>query len=547
MSETEWASEQYITTWTQFNSTVYRQTCQLLTRLDEFPDAILVTGCQRSGTTMLSRVLTRSDGLCKYWFSPDDELDAALILSGYVKHRPEGRYCFQTTYVNACYHEYFRQLGSLKLIWVLRSPFSVIHSMLYNWRDDGLNTLFRQCGLPILTGMDRWRYRFFGLRGISRLRRACWAYTGKTAQLFELKQRLRADQVMVVDYDELVTHKRMVLPAIYDFADLSYRSTYADEIHAKSIDKKDRLSTRELATISELCNGVYQNGRTLLTDITPGEGAEYPFALERTSTNTTIDSDPHGAVIEREVANLNTNSLTPHLFLETKRLSRKALSEAFLRDSYQAFMHQQAELARDLLRKAIVEDRSILDAQGKGYCDFLIQQNLNDGDGEGRALESVFAQLPPELAWLSQNRQHTIARACLYRGIYDALNGRLEKADGFTGWVSLWDAEGDPEFITWFIQLLSQYEKEFGTERTNEMLNSLIGYLQAVRAKVDVRILAGRYHLKRAFEKYQTQDYGTVAADVLRALRARPAIHAESGCSGNLNSLVGIQEKSRTT
>jgi Holliday junction resolvasome RuvABC ATP-dependent DNA helicase subunit len=32
----------------------------------------------------------------------DDELDAALILAGFVEHTPRGRYCFQTTYLNIC-------------------------------------------------------------------------------------------------------------------------------------------------------------------------------------------------------------------------------------------------------------------------------------------------------------------------------------------------------------------------------------------------------------------------------------------------------------
>ena len=91
-----------------------------------FGGAILVTGCQRSGTTILSRIITRSDGMVDYWFGRDDELDAALILSGHVWHSPVGRYCFQTTYLNECYEEYFQCDLNQKIIWMIRSPYSVI-------------------------------------------------------------------------------------------------------------------------------------------------------------------------------------------------------------------------------------------------------------------------------------------------------------------------------------------------------------------------------------------------------------------------------------
>jgi ligand-binding sensor domain-containing protein len=47
-----------------------------------------------------------------YWFGRDDELDAALILSGHVDHQQNGRYCFQTTYINECFREYFEACSS---------------------------------------------------------------------------------------------------------------------------------------------------------------------------------------------------------------------------------------------------------------------------------------------------------------------------------------------------------------------------------------------------------------------------------------------------
>ena len=78
-----------IKTWRRFAREVRPKGCRLLSRLERFPKSVLVTGCQRSGTTMLSRIITQSEGMTNYWFGKDDELDAALILSGEVEYDPE--------------------------------------------------------------------------------------------------------------------------------------------------------------------------------------------------------------------------------------------------------------------------------------------------------------------------------------------------------------------------------------------------------------------------------------------------------------------------
>lgn len=256
----------HIRTWRQFSRLVRSKGCGLLRRLDEFPNSILITGCQRSGTTMLSRIITQSEGMVNYWFGPDDELAAALILSGYVDHTPRGRYCFQTTYLNECYHEYFEHKMGHKIIWVLRNPFSVVHSILFNWRMFASNELFRGCGTYLLSDKEKRRYNLLGVWGISKLRRACLSFNGKVSQAFELNDRIGKYQMLVVDYDDLVEQKQRILPLIYRFIDLPYRDEYCHKIHPKSINKASRLSKHEYALIKELCSPVYDRARTLLSN-----------------------------------------------------------------------------------------------------------------------------------------------------------------------------------------------------------------------------------------------------------------------------------------
>ena len=82
---------------------------------------------------MLTRLIAGAPGFTRLALTADDELDAALALAGLIDLPVGSRYCFQTTYLNECYADY-RMLGpGQRLIWVLRNPYSVVYSMLYNW------------------------------------------------------------------------------------------------------------------------------------------------------------------------------------------------------------------------------------------------------------------------------------------------------------------------------------------------------------------------------------------------------------------------------
>ena len=253
-----------IRSWRQFEQKVRYKNHNLLKRLDEFPNSILVAGCQRSGTTALARIITKSDGIVNYWFGRDDELAAALILSGHAHHKPKGRYCFQTTYLNNSYHEYFEH-SDYKLVWVLRNPFSVVFSMLHNWRRGALNRLFKSCGASLLSEDERKRFDRFGPLVISRLRRACLAYNAKTSQIFELTKDMSIHRLMIIDYADLVTNAQCILPAIYAFINLEYKEQYAQMIHRDSVHKISHQSKRESSLVESLCLPIYLNARTTLS------------------------------------------------------------------------------------------------------------------------------------------------------------------------------------------------------------------------------------------------------------------------------------------
>jgi hypothetical protein len=255
-----------ITTWKEFGEKVRSKGCDLLKRIDDFPASILVTGCQRSGTTMLANILIESQGMVDYRFGRDSELDGALILSGAVDHTPRGRYCFQTTYLNQCLDEYFEMSETHKIIWVIRNPFSVVYSMLNNWKSFSFDELFQLCGVSELNGLEKWSYRLFGLKAINPLIRACHCYNSRVSQLFTLRSEISQRRLLMVDYDELVSEKDLSLPDIYRYCGLAYYHEYAEKIHKESLNKASRFNPKDRSTIQKLCWPTYQKARLFLSE-----------------------------------------------------------------------------------------------------------------------------------------------------------------------------------------------------------------------------------------------------------------------------------------
>jgi hypothetical protein len=231
-----------IDSWAEFHRIVKRPGQRLLARLDRFPDSVLVAGCQRSGTTALTRALRCARGMADFRFCADDELAGALLLAGHVESPVIGRYCFQTTYLNDRFEEYF-DADDFRLVWIIREPSAVIYSMLYNWDRGALRRLFDACGRFHLADVD-WRpSRRFSFSSPTRFEMACASYYAKALQTFRLAEKL-GDRLLVVDYDELVDSRQGLLPRIFEFAGIEPDPEALKLLHARSIGKGSRFPAR---------------------------------------------------------------------------------------------------------------------------------------------------------------------------------------------------------------------------------------------------------------------------------------------------------------
>jgi hypothetical protein len=245
-------------TWGRFHHRLRKSGRPLLKNLARYPNSVLVAGCQRSGTTILTRVIACASGFQQFAFTPDDELDAALILAGELDVPSERRYCFQTVYVNEGWREY-RTLGpDQKLIWVLRNPFSVVYSMVYNWKRAALRRLYDSCmaepELSLRPPRSHWPWPF----GLSRLEKACLAYNTKTSHIELIRDLVPAGQLLIVEYDEMVSAPQAWLSRIFAFINEPYDPRYAEAMRADSVSKARRLSAHARQLIEQHAVPVYR-------------------------------------------------------------------------------------------------------------------------------------------------------------------------------------------------------------------------------------------------------------------------------------------------
>jgi hypothetical protein len=236
---------------------------QLLSSLPSYPGAILVTGCQRSGTTLVTRLLVQSAEINEIWTSNDDEYDAAMILSGNRQIEKQGRYCFQTTYLNEAYKEYIDNKDlPFQLVWVLRDPLTVVNSMLYNWRRFPLNELYKACGEKHLNEFTKQGViKASRLTGPTALEKASLSYVDKQRQLFELKEHFTDDRLLIINYESIVNKSSDSVPLLFRYANLGYSADCLNII--KNGNNKPNMVNKNKRIIEDICMSTYQSAKAL--------------------------------------------------------------------------------------------------------------------------------------------------------------------------------------------------------------------------------------------------------------------------------------------
>jgi hypothetical protein len=237
-------AERRIASWADFYAAV--DDGPYLTRLDDYPSALLVAGSDPAATTALARLFKRLPGFA-HAASRHDELDGALALAGLTQQRAApGRHCFDTSHLRERYGEYFRH-ERFTLVWVLREPRAAVSSLLDS-----------RARLPLGDGSAR-----FGRPARSRLEKACAHYLATVQHTAEIKARLD-DRVAIVDYDELAEHRDRVLPALCAFAGVAFDDQLLRHLHGKSV-RKGKLASWENMVVDQLALPAYRRAYAAAT------------------------------------------------------------------------------------------------------------------------------------------------------------------------------------------------------------------------------------------------------------------------------------------
>lgn len=238
-----------INSWFDFYAALRHE--PLLAKLDDYPDALLVAGCDWAATTAVARLFKRLPCFADSSWGHDDELDGALLLAGRRERLTTGRSCFQTTYLRERYREYFEHDG-FKLVWVVREPRAAVSSLLAN----------RERALPPRNALGL-SGKSTGGQGASRLEKACAAYVASIRQTLELKERL-GERIAVIDYDELSADRKRLLPALCRFASVNCDASLLRHLHGKSV-RKGGLANFEAAIVDQLALPAYRRARCAAT------------------------------------------------------------------------------------------------------------------------------------------------------------------------------------------------------------------------------------------------------------------------------------------
>jgi hypothetical protein len=200
-----------------------------------------------------------------------------------------------------------------------------------------------------------------------------------------------------------------------------------------------------------------------------------------------------------------------------------AFANTILVWAYHALVQNETELGQRLLRDAIRLNPAAIEYRGRKLLDLLIDYGTADEtvDHEAR-MASLFSQLPPELAWLSERRAWAIATGCLWRGTRAVIWGEADDGRRHFARATALGADIDERFVQWVAYELLSHEMERGPAAADTVRRALLPFVKQVGGPAAVRALNGCVAINRAFTSYRNQRYREVPSRVFRAFANDP-------------------------
>jgi glycosyltransferase involved in cell wall biosynthesis len=169
-----------------------------------------------------------------------------------------------------------------------------------------------------------------------------------------------------------------------------------------------------------------------------------------------------------------------------------------------AFDYEDTDLGQSYIRQLVSIDASILEGDRCELVENLLRYCIADENRDHELLlKKFFAQLPPELAWLSDHYDWAASLGFLLKGTSNIMWGRTQVGRSHIAKAVERRAVIDTKFVQELSEQLLSYEREFGAEATQEIIDDLTPYLKKVEGKNNVRKLYGCYWVNWAFYYYR--------------------------------------------
>ena len=227
-------------------------------------------------------------------------------------------------------------------------------------------------------------------------------------------------------------------------------------------------------------------------------------------------------VVAGEIRAFENTFADPRCPSDVLALREKSLGKIYMILSYYAFIQNETVLGQDLIRKTIKYDQSILAVGANKLLRFLIMTSTRDSGDHEIPLRRVFTQIPPELDWITQHLDSTLAYGYLLKGTRDIMWGRIEDGRDHLASAAALGAHIDKPFIQTLTAQLLNYEEEFGQGSVEDVLENLSSSFQEAGYRHSVRMLRGCYAVNKAFQDYRTGKFIKVPGSVIRAIMTDP-------------------------
>ena len=215
---------------------------------------------------------------------------------------------------------------------------------------------------------------------------------------------------------------------------------------------------------------------------------------------------------------------------EVLTLGETALVHHLLVLIFLAFNQEETALGHEFSRELVRIDSTLAKGRPSRLVKFLLAESVADENMDhAQVLQRIFKQLPPELAYLSEQYDWAVQRGYILRGLGNIMWGRQDRGEKYLIQGAELGAKVDEPLLRVLTAQLLNYEAEFGFEATQKLLYALSVELKKVGTQMDRRWLRGHYFINRAFRDYRNGQYQQVSSSVFQAISSDPTYLGNRG------------------